>query len=314
MGTPDFAVESLKKLYESNFEIVGVVTSPDKPAGRGLKVKFSALKEYAIEHNLNILQPTNLKDENFLKQLSDLNPDLQIVVAFRMLPKSVWSLPKYGTFNLHASLLPQYRGAAPINWAIINGEKKTGITTFFIEENIDTGNIIFQEEIEISENENAGSLHDRLMVKGADLVVKTVESIINKSYTNIPQSTLFRNDTELKSAPKIFKENCKIDWNNNLQHIHNFIRGMSPHPAAWTEIIDKTNNLTTSVKIFEAEIAFENHDYTFKQIVTDNKNYLKIYLKDGYISIKSLQLSGKKTLKIKDFLIGYDLKNKEIVP
>lgn len=312
MGTPEFAVESLKKLHENNFDIIAVITTPDKPAGRGQKVTFSAVKEFALSKNLKILQPPNLKDESFINELKELNPDLQIVVAFRMLPKTVWNLPKYGTFNLHASLLPQYRGAAPINWAVINGEKKSGVTTFFIEDKIDTGNIIFQKEIDINDNENAGNLHDKLMITGSDLVVETVHLIEKGNYNKIPQETLFKNEAELKPAPKIFKDDCKINWNKGLTELHNFVRGLSPYPAAWTEIIDTKDNSIISLKIFETKIFFENHNYSEKQIITDNKSYLKIYLSDGYLSIESLQLSGKKRLKIKEFLIGYDFSDKKI--
>jgi methionyl-tRNA formyltransferase len=313
MGTPVFAVESLRKLHENNFNIVCVVTAPDKPAGRGQKLKFSEVKEYSLQNNLKILQPSNLKDESFINELKSLKPDLQIVVAFRMLPKIVWELPKYRTFNLHASLLPQYRGAAPINWALINGERKTGVTTFFIEEQIDTGNIIFQKEVDIQKNDNAGTLHDKLMYAGADLVVETVKAIKNNSYNLIPQMVISKNLSELKTAPKIFKEDCKINWNKSLAEINNFIRGLSPYPAAWTEIVDKENNTIISIKIFDCEVFYIDHNFDKMYIETDNKNFLKIFLPEGYISILSIQVSGKKLLKIKDFLIGYSFINKEFL-
>jgi len=313
MGTPDFAVESLKKLYENNFEIVGVITSPDTPAGRGQLIQYSAVKQYALDKNLNILQPSNLKDEVFIEQLKSLNADLQIVVAFRMLPTVVWNMPKFGTFNLHASLLPQYRGAAPINWAIINGEEKTGLTTFFLDEKIDTGNIIFQEEIEIKFTDNAEILHDKLMYSGGELVLKTVNSIIENNYSKIPQNQLINNNLNLKSAPKIFKENCLINWNSDALKIYNFIRGLSTYPAAWTEINDLKTEKILSMKIFETEIVTEKHSKIAGEFETDNKNYLKIYTADNSLLIKSLQLSGKKRLDIKDFLKGYSFENKKFV-
>lgn len=236
MGTPDFAVEPLRKLVEGGYNIVGCITMPDKPAGRGHKIQFSPVKEYALGQNIPLLQPEKLKDESFQAELKAWNADLQIVVAFRMLPESVWNMPRLGTFNLHASLLPQYRGAAPINWAVINGEKETGITTFFLTHDIDTGNIIMQEKVTIEESDNVGIVHDKLMYLGADLVVKTVDQIIAGEIKTTQQSELYGNESELKPAPKIFKETCKIDFSQEAKTIYNFVRGLSPYPAAWCEL------------------------------------------------------------------------------
>lgn len=307
MGTPDFAVASLDKLVKSNYNIVAVVTSPDKPAGRGRKIMRSAVKEYALENNLNVLQPTNLKDENFIKELRDLNIELQIVVAFRMLPEIVWKMPEYGTFNLHASLLPQYRGAAPINRAIMNGESETGVTSFFINESIDTGNIIMNEKVMIKEDENAGELHDRLMVIGGELVVKTVDLIENKKLTTTMQSALINDMCNLQNAPKIFKNDCKINWSNSQQEVYNFIRGLSPYPAAFTELISPDNKLIT-LKIFRT-VKIDNVNSGDGIIDTDSVNYLNIRCKNGSLSIKELQLSGKKKMGISDFLRGFEIKN-----
>ncbi len=310
MGTPEFAVASLRALYENNCEIVAVITSPDKPAGRGQKLSMSAVKVFAQQKNLNILQPTNLKDETFLATLKQLDADLQIIVAFRMLPHAVWSMHKYGTFNLHGSLLPQYRGAAPINWAIINGETTTGLTTFFLEEKIDTGNIIFQEEIPIDFEDTADSLHDKLMNAGAELVIKTVNAIQSANYQRLPQQHLIADYMTLKNAPKIFKEHCKISWQQNSLPIYNFIRGMSSEPAAWTEIKDIKNNTVTSLKIFETEIVLVSEPKPAATFETDAKNYLRIYTNDGALDIKNLQLAGKKRMNVKDFLRGHSFENK----
>ncbi len=304
MGTPDFAVEPLKKLVENNYNIVGVVTNPDKPAGRGQKIKESAVKKYAASKNLNILQPEKFRNEAFLNELKNLKADLQIVVAFKMLPEIVWSMPRLGTFNLHASLLPQYRGAAPINWAIINGDKKTGVTTFFLKHDIDTGNIIFRKEVEINENDNAGGVHDKLMHSGAELVVKTVDAIIKGEYPQIKQEELLSPGTEIKHAPKIFKKDCKIDWNNDVDTIHNLIRGLSPYPASWTELHNNSNE-TIQLKIYASEKEYSGHNLDYGEIVTDEKNLLKVAVKKGYIHIIELQLAGKKRLQIKDFLRGF---------
>jgi methionyl-tRNA formyltransferase len=304
LGTPDFAVEPLKKLVEENYNIVGVVTNPDKPAGRGQKVQESAVKQYAKSKDLTILQPEKFKDKNFLKQLSDLKADLQIIVAFKMLPEVVWSMPRLGTLNLHASLLPHYRGAAPINWAIINGEKSTGITTFFLKHEIDTGNIIYREEIQISENDNAGLLHDRLMNIGSELIIKTVNSIIEGNYPQIKQSDFLQNGETIKLAPKIFKTDCEINWNKDIHSIYNHIRGLSPYPAAWTELKNSKEEIV-QLKIFETNKELQNHSEPAGKIITDEKTFLKITTKDGFINIKKLQQAGKKPLLIDEFLRGF---------
>ncbi len=304
MGTPDFAVESLKVLVENNYEIVGVVTMPDKPAGRGHKIQFSPIKEYALAQNLNILQPEKLKDEDFLAELQQLKADLQIVVAFRMLPEVVWNMPQYGTFNLHASLLPQYRGAAPINWAIINGEQETGATTFFLTHEIDTGKIILQEKLSIAENENAGSVHDRLMMMGAKLVKKTVELLQEGKLEAKDQLEFANAELVLKSAPKLYKETCKIDFSSNVNDVHNFVRGLSPHPAAWAEIYFPNQEDMQTIKIYETEKEIVNHDIEIGKVVTDGKKQAKIALKDGFIHLKSVQIAGKKRMDIGELLRG----------
>ncbi len=298
LGTPDFAVASLKALVENKYNIVGVITAPDKPAGRGQKINQSAVKKYALENNLNVLQPTNLKDESFLNQLKALKANLQIIVAFRMLPKQVWEMPKYGTFNLHASLLPQYRGAAPINWAIINGEKKTGITTFYIDDKIDTGEIILQKELNIGENENAGDLHDRLMISGSELVLNTVNKIENSEIKTYIQPEI----ENIKTAYKIHKHTCKIDWTERIDKIFNKIRGLSPYPTAWTELC--VNNKVLKVKIYEVKKIIQNHDLEIGKVVSD-KNNLKVAVTDGFIDIISLQLPGKKKMEVKSLLNGF---------
>ncbi len=310
MGTPEFAVASLKKIIDSDFEVVGVITSPDRPAGRGRKIQFSDVKNFALENNLNLLQPTNLKDETFISELRDLNADLFVVVAFRMLPKIVWAMPKHGTINLHGSLLPQYRGAAPINWAIINGEKQTGVTTFFINEKIDTGKIIDKQTVDIEQNDSAGVMHDKLMNVGAKLLSKTISQIKNGSYSETEQDTLINETT--KEAPKIFKETCKINWQNELIEIYNFVRGMSPYPAAWTEIIDDKNKKYT-LKILESKIELENHRLNSGEIFTDNKQYIKVSVKGGFLYLLEIQLQGKKKLKIKEFLNGFDATKIKII-
>jgi len=304
MGTPDFAVEPLKKLVENNYNIVGVVTNPDKPAGRGQKIQESAVKKYALSQNLNILQPEKFRDESFLQLLKELKANLQIVVAFKMLPEIVWSMPSIGTFNLHASLLPQYRGAAPINWAIINGDEKTGVTTFFLKHEIDTGNIIFQEEVSINTNDNAGSIHDKLMHQGANLVLKTVDAVIENNYPQIKQEDIFKSGKEIKHAPKIFKNDCKINWNESIESIHNLIRGLSPYPASWTEIINEKNE-SIQLKIFKSEKKLSNHNHDVGKIISDEKSFLKVAVKNGYIIITKLQQAGKKRLIINDFLRGF---------
>jgi methionyl-tRNA formyltransferase len=301
MGTPHFAVESLKRIYESkNHEIVGVVTATDKPAGRGQKLTPSPIKEFAIENQLFLMQPEKLKSTSFLETLQSLKADIFVVVAFRMLPEVVWQMPKMGTVNLHSSLLPQYRGAAPINWAIINGETKTGVTTFFIEQKMDMGNIIDQEEVLIDDSMNAGILHDKLMIVGADLLLKTLDSISNGNFKNIPQQNL--EVGEIKEAFKIFKETCKIDWNNDARTIYNLIRGLSPYPAAFSTIYIDQEELTA--KIFETQIVQENTKLEIGQTDTDGKSFLNVGCKQGTLSIKSIQLQGKSRLKITEFLNG----------
>ncbi|GAA4940721.1 methionyl-tRNA formyltransferase [Algibacter agarivorans] len=298
MGTPDFAVTVLKTLVENKHNIVGVITAPDKPAGRGRKLNESAVKQYAKTQGLNILQPTNLKNQDFLDKLKALNANLQIVVAFRMLPKVVWKMPKFGTFNLHASLLPNYRGAAPINWAIINGETKTGVSTFFIDEKIDTGDMILQEELAIEPDENAGSLHDKLMNLGSALVLKTVDLIQNGEVQTIPQ----KETKHIKTAYKLNKDNCKIDWNASIDHIYNMIRGLSPYPAAWCTLINDSDTL--DIKIYEAEKEFINHSEEVGSIISTKKE-LKVAVTKGYIIIKEMKLPGKRAMDVKSLLNGY---------
>ncbi len=302
MGTPDFAVTTLKNIIESKYKVVGVITAPDRPAGRGRKLNQSAVKEYAISQNLPILQPTSLKSDEFLEELKQWQPNLQVVVAFRMLPKVVWQLPEYGTFNLHASLLPQYRGAAPINWAVINGEKITGVSTFFIDEKIDTGAMILQKETAIEADETVGSLHDRLMIIGADLVVETLDLIKAGTTDTIPQS----NSTLLKEAPKLTKENTRIDWSKGIYSIYNHIRGLNPYPAAWTII--KNGDTELNAKIYDVAMIKEAHSDKHGNIILED-NLLKVMVKDGYLLIKEIQLPGKRKMKTKDLLNGYQFEN-----
>ncbi|NOQ26613.1 MAG: methionyl-tRNA formyltransferase [Bacteroidales bacterium] len=310
MGTPDFAVEPLKILVENNYNIVAVVTNPDKPAGRGQKEQESAVKKYAKSKDLNILQPDKFRNEAFLDQLKELNADLQIVVAFKMLPEIVWNMPRLGTFNLHASLLPQYRGAAPINWAIINGDNKTGVTTFFLKHKIDTGNVIIQEEIPIQNSDNAGIIHDKLMYKGADVVLKTVEEILNEDYKEINQNDLISEEEEIRHAPKIFKSDCKINWQNDLNSIYNLIRGLSPYPAAWTEIINIKKE-PVQLKLFLTEKVDSLHNEIAGKFISDNKTYLKVAVQGGYINILELQQAGKKRMTVTDFLKGFQITSKQ---
>jgi methionyl-tRNA formyltransferase len=300
MGTPEFAVGILDTIVKNNFEVVGVITAADKPAGRGQKIKYSAVKEYALENNLRLLQPTNLKDETFLEELKSLNANLQVVVAFRMLPKAVWEMPKLGTFNLHASLLPNYRGAAPINWAIINGETKTGVTTFFIDDKIDTGATILSKEVAISSDESAGVLHDTLMKLGSEAVIETLH-LIEKEQAE-PKIQIDSDD--IKTAYKLNKDNCKIDWNKSGKEIHNLIRGLSPYPAAWTFFSDKTQEW--NVKIYDGKFTSENHEEKIGRIITTKKE-MKVAVKDGYIEIVQLQFPGKKNLKTAELLNGITL-------
>jgi len=297
MGTPEFAVGILDTIIKNNFEVVGVITAADKPAGRGQKIKYSAVKEYALVNNLKLLQPTNLKDETFLTELKSLNANLQVVVAFRMLPEVVWRMPKLGTFNLHASLLPNYRGAAPINWAIINGETKTGVTTFFIDDKIDTGAMILNKEIQINIDENAGELHDRLMVLGNEAVVETL-ALIEKGNVH---TTIQQNNSEIKTAYKLNRENCKIDWTKSATEIHNLIRGLSPYPSAWS--IFKDNDEEWNVKIYEAKIINEKHSFSIGQIITSKKE-IKIAVREGFLQILSIQFPGKKKMQANELLNG----------
>lgn len=309
MGTPDFAVESLKQLIEAGIEVGAVVTSPDRPAGRGQQLRMSAVKEYALAQNLTILQPEKLKDEDFLNQLKGINADLFVVVAFRMLPEVVWDMPPMGTINLHGSLLPQYRGAAPINWAVINGDTATGATTFFIEKEIDTGKIIDTVKIPIQEDDTAGSIHDELMVKGAALLTNTVKEIFAGSATAMVQEELFNNQ-ELKHAPKIFKPDCKIDWKQHTKAIYNKIRGLSPYPTAWTEIIDNKGN-KKSLKLFKTsyQLLLDNH---VGQIIQDEEG-IHFGTIDGMITIQELQLEGKKRMTIEQFVAGFNFTEAKLV-
>lgn len=304
MGTPEFAVESLDALVKANYDIAAVVTVPDKPSGRGQKLSCSAVKEYAMQNNLNVLQPEKLRDETFLSQLRELNADIFVVVAFRMLPKVVWDMPRLGTFNLHASLLPQYRGAAPINWAIINGEKTTGVTTFLLNENIDEGEILLQESIDVLPTDTAETIHDKLAEIGKALVVRTVKGLEEGNLQPRPQQI----PAELKPAPKIFKPDCAIDWEKSGEDIVNFVRGLSPYPAATMVLENPAANTELSFKVFE--VCYESCSSAEKnKVYTDKKHYLKIGISGGYISILTLQMSGKKKNSIQDFLRGNDVSN-----
>lgn len=297
MGTPAFAVAGLSLLLEKGYHIVGVITAPDRPAGRGQKLRQSEVKKFASEKGLNVLQPTNLKNETFLEELESLKANLQIIVAFRMLPKVVWQMPRYGTFNLHASLLPEYRGAAPINWAIMNGEVETGVTTFFIDEKIDTGQMILQEKVEIQPDENAGQLHDKLMNIGATVILKTVRQIENDSVVTTKQPE----KENLKSAFKLHKDTCKIEWDRSIENIYNHIRGLSPYPTAWTTLIN--GNKEIPLKIYTVKMIREEHVYEYGKIFTSKKEFL-VSVKEGFISLIEVQMAGKKKIKIADFLNG----------
>lgn len=294
MGTPEFAVPSLEILVKNGFNVVAVITAPDKPQGRGQKLVASPVKESAIKHNISVLQPTNLKSEAFIEELKSYRANLQIVVAFRMLPEVVWSMPALGTFNLHGSLLPQYRGAAPINWAIINGEKETGVTTFFLKHEIDTGSIIFQEKETISDSDTVGSVYERLMHKGAKLVLKTVAAIQEGNYPSTPQSA----NIEIKHAPKIFKETCEINWTQPASTIRNFVRGLSPYPAAWTSLNGKV------YKVYQVSVVDKADNSDLGTIYSDNKNYIYVKASDGWVSIEELQPEGKKRMLVGEFLRG----------
>lgn len=304
MGTPEFAVESLKRLVEGGYQVVGVITMPDKPMGRhGSVLQPSPVKQYAVSQGLKVLQPEKLKNEEFLEELKALKADLQIVVAFRMLPEVVWNMPRLGTFNLHASLLPQYRGAAPINWAVINGETETGITTFFLKHEIDTGEIIDQVRVPIADTDNVEVVYDKLMKLGGDLVVKTVDAILEGNVKTTPQEQLAA-ATDLRPAPKIFKETCRIDWNAGVKKVYDFVRGLSPYPAAWTEL-HQGEAAPMSLKIFETEKIFTPHSLKPGTVVTDRKTYFHIASTDGFLRVLSLQLAGKKRMDVADFLRGY---------
>ena len=306
MGTPDFAVESLRQLVEGGYNVVGVITMPDKPMGRhGSVLQPSPVKQYAVEKGLRVLQPVNLKDEAFVEELRSLKADLQIVVAFRMLPEVVWNMPPMGTFNLHASLLPQYRGAAPINWAIINGDTETGITTFFLQHEIDTGEVIQQVRVPIADEDNVEVIHDKLMNLGGRLVTETVDAILAGEVKSVPQEELINlSQEELRPAPKIFKDTCRIDWTKGVKGVYDFVRGLSPYPAAWTELVSADGS-SQVLKIFQTEKNFFSHEEKIGTVSTDGKTCLRVALADGYLNILSLQLAGKKRMPVADFLRGF---------
>ncbi|MCM1504034.1 MAG: methionyl-tRNA formyltransferase [Muribaculum sp.] len=309
-GTPEFAVESLDRLYAGGYNIAGVVTMPDKPAGRGHKLLFSPVKQYALEHGLKLMQPVNLKNPEFVEELMSLNADLFIVIAFRMLPEVVWGMPPLGTFNLHASLLPKYRGAAPINWAVINGDNRTGVTTFFLKHAIDTGDIIDQVAVDILPEDNVGDVHDRLMALGAELTVKTVDRIIAGNLSATPQDELTCG-VEPTPAPKIFKETCLIDWNRPAEKVHNLVRGLSPYPAAWTQLLKEGEDGPVQMKVFETAIGHPTD--LAPGTVLINEGRLFVACSDKLIEIKSLQLAGRKRMSASDFLRGCDLSASRIV-
>ena len=314
MGTPDFAVEPLRRLVEREradeacgYTVVGVVTMPDKEINkRGTQLLMSPVKQYAVECGLPLLQPVSLKDEAFLEALAAWGADLQIVVAFRMLPESVWNMPRLGTFNLHASLLPQYRGAAPINWAIINGDKETGVTTFFLKHEIDTGDIIMQDIVTIDGNDTAGTLHDKLMLTGGDTVLRTVEAIVEGRAEALPQERLYKSAEELRPAPKIFRDTCRINWSATLDGVYDFVRGMSPYPAAWTELVG-ADGKGTALKVYEVRKEEAAHACDCGKLLSDGKSYIKVAVKGGYISLLSVQLAGKKRMPVGDLLRGFDV-------
>lgn len=304
MGTPGFAVASLRALVENGYQVVGVVTAPDKPAGRGKKLTRSAVKEYATAQGLNVLQPEKLKDPSFLEALKALNADIQVVVAFRMLPEAVWKMPPLGTFNLHASLLPHYRGAAPLNWAVINGESQTGVTTFLLDEKIDTGQILFRRKARIGRNDTVGDIHDRLMKIGADLVIHTLEALAKSEVKPVPQEEIM-SGKKLKRAPRIFKEDCKINWTKDVETVRNLIRGLSPHPAAWANLVHTKTGRTISCKIFFAQPVIAEETASPGTIESDDENWLNVACGDGWLEITDLQLSGKKRMNTADFLRGF---------
>lgn len=307
MGTPEFAVESLRRLVEGGYNVVGVVTMLDKPMGRhGSVLQASPVKQYAESKGLKVLQPVRLKDEGFVEELRSLRADLQIVVAFRMLPEVVWSMPPLGTFNLHASLLPQYRGAAPINWAVINGDTETGITTFFLQHEIDTGQIIQQVRVPIADTDNVGIVHDKLMMLGGQLVVETVDNILSGTVKAIPQEQFMKENEELRPAPKIFKDTCRMDWSKPLKQVYDFVRGLSPYPAAWTELVQPDGHRLV-LKIYEAVKVPAMHALPHGSVHTDGKTFFHVAVEGGYLSLLTLQLAGKKRMSVADFLRGYRL-------
>lgn len=319
LGTPDFAVEPLRRLLEKaqqcdscGYEIVGVVTMPDKMINkRGNQLLMSPVKQFAVSAGLPVLQPESLKDEAFQAALREWRADLQIVVAFRMLPESVWNMPRLGTFNLHASLLPQYRGAAPINWAIINGDKETGVTTFFLKHEIDTGDVIYRDVVAIDEKDNAGTLHDKLMLQGGDTVVRTVEAIVNGTATTVAQNAMYASEQELRPAPKIFRDTCRISWDKSVEGVYDFVRGMSPYPAAWLELVD-ADGKAVAVKVYEVAKEFCNHSFEAGTLLTDGKTYAKVAVEDGYISLVDVQLAGKKRMPVADLLRGFNIQGMRV--
>ncbi len=304
MGTPTFAVEPLRELVNAGFCIEAVVTTPDKPAGRGQKLACSPVKEFALEKGIKLFQPEKLKDTDFIDNLKAIYPDIIVVVAFRMLPREVWAIPRLGTFNLHASLLPQYRGAAPINWAIINGEARTGVTTFLIDHQIDTGSILLSEGVDITPLETAGELHDRLMAIGASLVVRTVQGLAAGKINAIPQENYSQKSSELRVAPKLYKENCRINWNATVKEVHNFVRGLSPYPAAWT-IMKGGDGQEIVAKILSCKPCSSKSNRPVGSIVTDSKTFIHVACSDAMLSIESIQLAGKRAMPAKDFLQGF---------
>ncbi len=306
MGTPDFAVEPLRRLVEGGYNVVGVVTMPDKPAGRGHKIQFSPVKQFALQHNLRLLQPARLKDEGFVEELRSLCADLQIVVAFRMLPEVVWNMPPLGTFNLHASLLPQYRGAAPINWAIINGDTETGVTTFFLTHEIDTGKIIQQEKIAISDTDTAETIHDALMYKGAELLLQTVDNIIAGKVTPKPQEELYVSADELRPAPKIFKDTCYVDFSQPAKKVYDLVRGLSPYPAAWCNLVSASGDML-AVKIYETAKIDDRSAKSPGSIETDGKSFIKVACGCGAVELRSILLPGKKRMGVAELLRGFHI-------
>ncbi len=320
LGTPDFAVEPLKRLLEKQhscedcgYEVVGVVTMRDKMINkRGNQLLMSPVKQYAVSEGLPVLQPQSLKSEGFLAALAEWRADLQIVVAFRMLPESVWNMPRLGTFNLHASLLPQYRGAAPINWAIINGDKETGVTTFFLKHEIDTGDVIYRDKVAIEECDTAGTLHDKLMYQGGETVLRTVDAIVRGAVEPVPQEQMFVDESDLRPAPKIFRDTCRIDWEKDCTAVYDFVRGMSPYPAAWCEVQDATGNLI-AIKVYEVAKEIARHDKPAGTLFTDGKSFAKVAVEGGYINLLSLQIPGKKRMPVADLLRGFSLQGFTIV-